>query len=125
MTILGACEKDSNNNDNGINELMGRYSGTFTRTGMDTANVDFFFKDNNTFEGSSDTDKYPAICSGSFEINSSSIFVNDTCTWTANFDWTLIFDGTYSISFGENNAVRIWRNNGAVMDEYRLVRYSR
>jgi hypothetical protein len=123
LVILAACRKESNDNSNG--ELLGRYAGTFVRTGMDTAQVNIFFKDDKTFEGSSDHVNYPALCSGSFDVSGSSIQVNDTCTWTANFDWTLIFDGNYSISYGENNTVRIHRTTGNITDEYRLTRFSR
>ena len=122
--LLSACRKESRENNN-EGELRGRYTGTFARTGMDTARVEFLFRDDNTFEGSSDHTNYPAICSGSFDETAVSLEVNDTCTWTANFDWTLIFDGNYSISYGENNSVRIWRSNGNSTDEYLLVRYTR
>lgn len=123
MVVLAACRKES---ENASGELIGRYAGTFVRTGFDTAHVQIFFKDDDTFEGSSDTENYPAICSGSFEQNGSSLHVDDTCTWTANFDWTLIFSGNYSISFQNNsNTVRIWRMNGNSTDEYRLTRFIR
>jgi len=124
LFLLSACRKESKQ-DNNSGELHGRYAGTFVRTGMDTARVEFFFKDDKSFEGASDRLNYPAICSGTFENSAMSLEVNDTCTWTANFDWTLIFDGNYSISFGENNSVRIWRSNGNSTDEYRLTRYTR
>jgi len=127
LLILGACkkEKSNGNGNNGVNELIGRYTGTFVRTGMDTAIVSFHFKDDLHFEGSSNTQNYPAICAGTFSRNGSTLNVNDTCAWTANFDWTLIFDGTYSISLGENNTARIWRTTGEITDEYRLTRYVR
>ena len=123
---LTACEKDSSDeSNNGINELIGRYTGTFARTGMDSTIVNFYFKEDGSFEGSSETPYYPAICSGTFERDGNILTINDTCTWTANFDWTLIFDGTYSISLGENQTARIWRTNGAITDEYLLRRFSR
>jgi len=125
--ILSACKKESGGEitNNGVNELLGRYAGTFIRTGMDTATVDIYFRDDLHFEGSSDTPNYPAICSGTFTRNGNTLIVNDTCSWTANFDWTLIFDGNYSITLGENNTARIWRTTGDVTDEYRLTRYTR
>lgn len=124
--FLTACEKDSSDGDtNGVNELLGRYTGTFSRTGMDSTIVNLYFREDGTFEGSGETSYYPAICSGTFERDGGSLQVNDTCSWTANFDWTLIFDGNFSISLGENQTARIWRTNGAVTDEYLLRRFSR
>ncbi len=126
MTVITACEKDGNSDiDTGVNELIGRYTGTFVRTGLDTAIVNIFFKEDGTFEGSSNAVHYPAICRGTFERDGLTLLVNDTCAWTANFDWTLIFDGNYSISLGENNTARIWRTTGTVTDEYLLTRYTR
>jgi hypothetical protein len=123
IVFLFACKK--NNNDSSSNNLSGRYRGTFNRTGMDTAEVNILFKTANSFEGTGGPLNYPSICGGNFQQSGSSLMVNDTCTWTANFDWTLIFDGNYNINFTGANSVRIWRTNGAVTDEYLLNRISR
>ncbi len=123
LLLFSACEK-SNTSEESF-ELYGRYRGTFTRSGMDTALVNIFFKNDATFDGTSDQLQYPAICSGSFARNGNSLVVDDTCTWTANFDWSLIFDGNYNISFASETSVRIWRTNGAITDEYLLSRISR
>jgi hypothetical protein len=122
-----ACKKEKNNTtDPPVNDLYGRYTGTFYRTGfLDTAQVNIFFKNDNSFEGSSVSSRYPAICSGTFERNGSVLTINDSCSWTADFDWTLIFDGNYNISFTGESSVRIWRTNATVTDECLLVRNSR
>lgn len=92
---------------------------------MDTANVAITLG-NNHFEGQSDRDQYPAICRGSYATSASTIAFVDSCTWTANFDWSLILNGTYNISQGnEGNTIRIWRTNGTITDEYLLGRVSR
>jgi hypothetical protein len=124
VLVLSACEK-SNNDNSEANELYGRYRGTFNRSGMDTAQVSFFFKEDKTFEGTGGPLNYPSICSGTYLQNGNSLVVNDTCAWTANFDWTLIFDGNYDINFTGQNSVRIWKTNGAVTDEYLLTRITR
>jgi hypothetical protein len=118
-----ACQKHDSDTIDG--DIFGRYTGTFSRTGMDTVPVNFIFKTDNTYEGSSGRFQYPAICGGSFQHDDLSLVVNDSCTWTANFDWTLIFDGNYNIAFNNENSVRIWRTNGTVTDEYILTRFSR
>ena len=116
---FSSCDKK--NNAAVINELTGHYRGTFARTGMDTAEVELFFKTDHSFNGRAGKQNYPAICSGSFLQTGNDLEVNDACTWTANFDWSLIFDGNYSLSFTNENTVRIKRANG---DEYVLTRVS-
>ena len=119
--ILVACQKD---NDEVIGNFDGLYSGTFQRTGMDTTDVSIeFFQ--NTFRGESSRDKYPAICRGSFDLDNNSINLVDSCTWTADFDWSLILNGSYNISFRQDNTLRIWRSNGTVTDEYILRKRER
>lgn len=122
VALLLACNK---NKDSPAYELSGRYRGTFNRTGMDTVQVSIFFKEANAYEGTGGALNYPSICSGSFQYNGNSLVVGDGCAWTANFDWSLIFDGNYTIDFTGENSVRIWRTNGAVTDEYRLNRITR
>jgi hypothetical protein len=117
LTLLfAACQKD---NDKDAPALGGLYSGTFNRTGMDTSNVSLDFSAN-LFEGTSDQAKYPAICNGSFEANESTIVFTDSCSWTADFDWSLILNGTYNLSYQDDNRIRIWKTNGTVTDEYLL-----
>jgi hypothetical protein len=125
VTVIAACKK--NNNDSQMTaDLHGRFKGSFYRTGnVDTAQVNIFFQNDNSFTGSSDKTNYPAICGGSFQANGTNLTVDDTCSWTANFDWTLIFDGNYNMSFSDENSVRIWRTNGTVSDEYNLRRITR
>jgi hypothetical protein len=111
---LFSCEKSESTN----HSLSGRYMGIFSRTGMDTSQVSLYF-DQDRFEGFSSVPHYPAICSGTFDLSSNTVEFTDTCTWTANFDWSLILSGTYNISFIDGT-VRIWKNSGAVTDEYLL-----
>jgi hypothetical protein len=125
VLVLSACKKNNNNDSQMTHELSGRYTGTFNRTGMDTTNISFFFNEDKSYEGTGGTQNYPAICGGNFQQTGNRLVVNDTCAWTANFDWTLIFDGSYEISFPGENTVRIWRTNGATTDEYLLRRISR
>ena len=92
--------------------------GIFSRTGMDTSQVSLYF-DQDRFEGFSSAQNYPAICSGTFELDNNTVVFTDSCTLTANFDWSLILSGTFNISISDGT-VRIWKTNGAVTDEYLL-----
>jgi len=122
-SFLFACNKNSN--DNNSHELSGQYAGTFNRTGMDTAQISIFFKGDGRFGGTGGPLDYPSICGGHFQLNGNNLAVDDSCIWTANFDWTLIFDGNYSINFTGEKSVRIWRTNGNVTDEYLLFKLTR
>ena len=119
IILLLSCKKSENPAvENESYKLEGRYIGTFHRTGLDTADVSILFNDNH-FEGSSDKIKYPAICNGSFNIQGSVINFTDNCSWTADFDWSLILSGAFNFQVN-NGAVKIWKVNGSVTDEYNL-----
>jgi hypothetical protein len=120
IIIFVACDKTE---DAELTVSNGRYMGTFTRTGMDTAQVSLLFRDG-YFEGQSDRSNYPAICRGSFQTDDNTITFTDSCSWTANFDWSLILSGTYQASLTDGT-LRIWKTNGAVTDEYVLRRINR
>lgn len=133
MIVLAACQKEqdsdllvksaSSKEDLALkDELYGRYLGTFSRDGKNTSQVSILFNRDGTYEGSSNIKNFPAICSGTFRVDGSILTVNDMCAWTADFDWTLIFDGTYTIEDRGENNVRIWRTNGTVTDEYLIGR---
>lgn len=121
--LVLACQK--NNDSETPDNLPGMYSGTFNRTGVpDTSDVTLSL-DQNKFEGESSIPKFPAICGGSFEASQNSITFVDSCAWTADFDWTLILNGTYNLSFRADNEIRIWRTNGTITDEYLLKKRRR
>ncbi|HET9430897.1 MAG TPA: hypothetical protein VFO70_06960 [Chitinophagaceae bacterium] len=114
LSLLYSCEKS----EAVSHSLSGNYVGIFSRSGMDTSQVTLFF-DQNRFEGKSNRQHYPAVCRGSFELDDNHILFTDSCSWTANFDWSLILSGMYNINFSDGT-VRIWKINGAVTDEYLL-----
>lgn len=115
LIVFSSCDK-ANTESNG---LYGVYKGYFSRTGNDTSLVDLEFTGGN-FSGSSNRNKYPAICRGSFDIEENRISFHDSCAWTADFDWSLILNGDYNISFNQEGTVRIWRTTNAGTDEYLL-----
>ncbi|MEI9912919.1 MAG: hypothetical protein WDO71_26730 [Bacteroidota bacterium] len=57
LLLFSACEKSTTSEESF--ELYGRYRGTFTRSGMDTALVNIFFKNDATFDGTSDSYNIP------------------------------------------------------------------
>ena len=119
--MLVSCDKNSDTDNPVDKNLIGSYMGTFHRTGMDTVGLILSFSENN-FEGSSTRPKYPAICRGSFQLNTTTVTFTDSCVWTADFDWTLILNGNYNIDFNSDGSIRIWRTYGSVSDEYLIRR---
>jgi hypothetical protein len=118
FTLFLSCQKNRDSETGP--DLQGSYTGSFNRSGMtDTARVSISLSETN-FEGQSDIQKYPAICRGSYTTSENSISFVDSCAWTADFDWTLILNGTYNLSLQPDNTIRIWRTNGVVTDEYIL-----
>ncbi|MDF2385410.1 hypothetical protein JMG10_28350 [Nostoc ellipsosporum NOK] len=123
LAVLGfSCEKDDDGSDNAI--IPGRYIGTFSRSGGDTSNIVMSFTAEGHFEGSSSQSRYPAVCRGSYYAENNRLFVTDSCAWTADFDWTLIFNGEYHYE-RQGNQLRIWRTSGSITDEYRIGIMSR
>jgi hypothetical protein len=122
LTVLFACRK-SDDDDKNMTLPEGMYIGTFHRTGMDTASISLTL-DGNNYNGQSDIDKYPAICHGSYEFYDNTIRFTDSCSWTANFDWTLILNGPYSLT-RDNNEFRFSRTNLNVTDEFILRKVQR
>lgn len=128
VVLLAACQKEDRSEVMSVSAvregLDGRYLGTFSRNGK-TADVSLLFRDDGTYEGSSSSPKFPAICAGTYVQDGANLTVNDTCTWTADFDWTLIFDGSFTVEERGDGQVRIWRTTSSGTDEYLLSRMRR
>jgi hypothetical protein len=107
LVVIG-CKKS-----NETKEFEANYKGTYIRTSgnpladpiQSTITINFT---KNTFSGSSNVPKYPALCKGSFTISQSKIDVINDCYFTADFDWSYIFKGEYSYE-QSGNQLRIWR----------------
>ncbi|MCG2615407.1 hypothetical protein LZZ85_13995 [Terrimonas sp. NA20] len=123
ISLLASCKKNDDAKSQQRLLVTGLYKGTFSRSGLDTADISLSIV-GNRFEGQGSHQNYPAICSGSFSENQSSITFQDSCAWPANFDWSLILNGRYEFSVDSKN-VRIWRINGSSTDEYVLSRLTR
>lgn len=97
--------------------IEGKYSGVFQRNG-NTSIVEFIFTEN-SFSGKSNIAQYPAICEGTYTIDSDSIRTSNGCMWTANFDWSLIFDNQWSYTIKQDSLILSNEKN----DLYNLVKY--
>jgi len=98
LFVFLSCEKEEE-----IQKWIsdGTYVGTFQRqivwTETDTANITLTFS-GNQWSGSSNFEKYPALCHGTYSIDGDTIIFENECGWTAEFDWTLIFAGKYLLT---------------------------
>jgi hypothetical protein len=123
LTILiSSCEKK----DTGTDYLIknGTYVGTFQRKVSGTgpiSNVTLTFNSGN-WTGESQYAKYPALCHGTYITTPGQISFENSCVWTADFDWTLILSFDYKLLVSGNN-IEISRDyNGAFTDIYNLAR---
>ena len=115
LLVTGSCKKSAPTPD-----LNGTYTGTFQREpGGRMSQVSLVFSDGE-WSGTSQISKYPALCSGTYEVTSNDkiIFTNG-CIWTAEFDWALILGGEYDLK-AEGNTIDIIKQSGNGRDIYRL-----
>lgn len=102
LIFLICCEKEEQ-----IDRIIldGNYIGTFQRELVwydnDIANISLTFS-SNKWTGTSDIIKYPALCSGTYNIEGDTIIFENECVWTAEFDWSLILSGKYVLKQTEN-----------------------
>ena len=121
LIFIQSCKKDATDK---IKD--GVYTGTFSRSGPLSnhvvSNVVITFN-GNMFSGTSDVDKYPAICKGTFNAGASKMKVVNECVFTADFDGTFIFNGEYEyeVDGAEIEIVKRYPNSTYV-DRYLLKR---
>lgn len=122
LIALLSCEKDEIIS---VGSLTGTYTGSFSRTSpyvkYKPSDVILTF-DGNTFQGSSSTTKYPAICNGTYTIASQVIEFNNLCVWTAEFDWSYILSGKFKISIKGDELTMTRTYDDVVHDTYSLRR---
>lgn len=88
-----------------LSNLDGKYVGYFQRTvGKEPGHVSQIRLKftSNTWEGHSDTPQYPALCKGTYELKGSKILFENNCFFTADFDWSLILNGEYTVKYSGN-----------------------
>lgn len=95
VMLVSCVEKE-----NGLT-LAGEYSGTFYRTRDNIkileSSITLNF-DSGSFSGGGENNQAPAICRGKYSHNENEINFTNECFFTANFDWTLILSGKFSIT---------------------------
>ncbi len=111
--VILSCNKDDENSQTEIN---GEYVGFFERGGNNSS-VKLTFN-NGSWSGESEIVKFPALCNGTYSKSGNVITFENACTWTAEFDWTLILGGDWNYSLKGNSLV-LTKTNG---DKYTLTK---
>jgi len=119
VLILDSCESDKTLN---LKIPDGTYTGTFQRKhafglGEGTANVSITFS-SNTWTGQSDKTYFPALCNGTYEIENNKIIFTNLCTFTANFDRSLILSGDYDFSLKSDSLIFFHNSIGPTTDAW-------
>lgn len=96
--------------------ISGNYIGVFERNGL-SSNVQLNLN-NGTFIGTSSIPRFPALCNGTYFTFNDIITFENNCTWTADFDWTLILSGEWNFN-NSSNILILTKSNG---DKYTLTR---
>ncbi|MEQ9218278.1 MAG: hypothetical protein RLO17_09565 [Cyclobacteriaceae bacterium] len=118
--IICACENESIKPA----DIEGTYQGTFNRSSPDAENEPSQVKltlTNGQFYGESEKIKYPAICSGTYEVKGNKITFFNGCIWTAEFDWSLILSGEFLLE-STSSGLTFHRKLGDISDLYELNR---
>lgn len=123
-TTLLSCSKDMFQDPVTASLSDGTYVGTFQRQTLasSTPSAVSLTLSNGNWTGNASVDRYPALCSGTYTIGSNQVQFEDTCTWTADFDWSLILDGTYDITQYDDTLVLTKQQGNSTVDIYKLKR---
>jgi hypothetical protein len=104
--------------------VPGTYKGIFYRTESGATcyvlNQVSLELTSDRFSGSSSVSHYPAICHGTYSLNGTKIKFADECFWTAEFDWSLILSGEYTLSIDGNKVKMTRRYENDLQDVYEL-----
>jgi hypothetical protein len=97
FTVLFSCSDKENSQQ----PLAGDYVGTFYRTRdnvkvLESAITLVF--NNGEFSGGGANHQSPAVCRGTYSLGVNEVDFANQCFFTANFDWTLILSGKFTIS---------------------------
>ena len=104
FTTVISCNNDDDNQPN----IEGEYSGIFERD-LSTSNVELNF-DQNSFNGTSETENFPAICSGGYTISENTIEFEQACFLPGDIDITLILNGAWDYT-NSNNTLTVTKSN--------------
>ena len=125
IVSFSACDQESSGFSGTFDEPT-TYEGVFIRSApsIRTRPIDVTVTFNeNTFSGTIGEDNYPAICEGTFVLSNNVIEFTNACYWTANFDWSLILSGEWSIE-GDLEELTLTKKTGDFTDWYFLKKKS-
>lgn len=113
--------------DKKISVLTGIYSGTFYRhlllsslSPAGSGSVTVTFSENN-YTCTANPNRIPAGGSGNYQISNQEVQFKDTNIWTADFDWGLILNGTYTVE-RKSDSLILTKITSTTLYEYRLKR---
>ena len=120
--MLCACKKSGLT---GNPTLKGTYKGTYQKLGPtyqmpQTANVTLDFS-SNKWSGSTDTNGYPGLCNGTFEVKSNVVTFHNACNWVMITMPGDILDGEFTMT-KEGSIVTLIQTRGNTSNNYKLMR---
>lgn len=124
ILAISSCNEEDGELESRFEE--GTYKGTFIRNWpsgqSNTANITMTFEDNR-WSGSSNIPKFPALCRGTYSINGNKITFQNECPWTAEFDWSLILSGEFTLEkSGKELEFSNYNRSATFTDHYKLVK---
>ncbi|WP_129715732.1 hypothetical protein [Pedobacter sp. SYP-B3415] len=117
---LSGCDKTSEEQV----RIEGVYKGTFERRGLQDSkksNVTITFEQE-TWTGTGDLQKYPALCNGRFLITMNQIKFSNLCSWPGDFDSTYVLSGDYALQFTGGTMILTKRYSSGLTDVYTLTK---
>ena len=93
-------------------KLDGTYTGAFTATGTDAINTTAHVViAGRTYQGSLNT-TFGVLSRGSYIVNNNQITFTDSTVHTANFNWGLLLNGTYSSTIKGDSLILVKKGSG-------------
>ncbi|MBS4070777.1 MAG: hypothetical protein KGZ90_05585 [Algoriphagus sp.] len=122
--LFSSCNEEDGQLENRFEE--GTYRGTFIRNWpsgqSNTATITMTFEDNK-WSGSSNIPKFPALCRGTYSITGNKITFQNECPWTAEFDWSLILSGEFTLEkSGKELEFSNYNRSATFTDHYKLIK---
>jgi hypothetical protein len=104
--------------------MQGQFTGTFERMvdgqSLGVASIGLLLE-GNSFSGSGGPNRYPVICNGTFTVSENRIIFENACFFTADFDWSLILNGSWQVN-QQGGELILRRSADTLVDVYRLQR---
>ena len=124
ILFFGSLSCDKDDSPYYTEFVKGEYEGIFYRTHPNMfytpAVVALTFRDS-TFEGTKSNREFPSICHGLYELVEDEIIFQDHCSWTADFDWRYILNGTFTVQIHDDKLYLIRDYGDDSYDTYELT----